>query len=105
MTKMKRCPCCGTNSSAGHKAHTKYYSLLERYSELAEIHGNQLGLLDATNEYLSNITLGVSSSARPNKIPSVEANGRIRGNVLLPHVPPKRLQKSWLRKRNKKTMI
>lgn len=68
MSNMKSCPCCGTTTSNGNKAREKYYNLLHDYARLAGEHGDQRALISASQEYISNIAMGVTSSARPNRI-------------------------------------
>lgn len=68
LSKMETCPCCGTTTSNGEKARAKYYDLLKDYARLAGEHADQRALIDASQKYLGNITMCVTSSARPNKI-------------------------------------
>ena len=67
-SQMEICPCCRTTTSNGGEARAKYYDLLKDYANIAGKHGDQKALIDAAQKYLGNIAMGISSSARPNKI-------------------------------------
>jgi len=66
---MERCKCCGLTSSAGKSGSEKYYNLLKQFSLRASLNKDQCAMVEAAQEYLSNITTMVSSSDREGKIP------------------------------------
>lgn len=68
MSELKSCPCCGIKSGSGDNAQTKFYDLMKDYAQVACRNKDQVAIIDAAMKYLSQITLGVTSSERPNKI-------------------------------------